>query len=107
MSAYADEDPEEVARRLALRAEGLPDVVELSSGSYGTLATPVPGGVVPGVAVRAGEVEVGVVVVFGRPLREIAEDLASELEPLAGGRVVHISVEDVVAGFGDRTGKGA
>ncbi|WP_017570099.1 hypothetical protein [Nocardiopsis halotolerans] len=102
----ADEDPGEVARRLAEEARGFPDVVELSSGSFGTLATPVPGGRVGGVAVRADDVEVGVVVRFGRPLTDIAAEIRRGLVPLAGGRPVHISVEDVVAGVGGgaRTG---
>ncbi|WP_159943023.1 MULTISPECIES: hypothetical protein [unclassified Nocardiopsis] len=96
-----DGDPGELARRLAEEAAAFPDVVELSSGAFGTLATPVPGGRVPGVAVRPDSVEVGVVVRFGRPLPELAAELRRGLAPLAGGRTVHISVEDVVAGLGD------
>lgn len=104
--AVADEDPGEVARRLAEEAGRFPDVVELSSGGFGTLSTPVPGGRVHGVAVRADAVEVGVVVRFGRPLPEIAAEVRRGLAPLAGGRAVHVCVEDVVAGLGGgaRTG---
>ncbi|MFD6952562.1 hypothetical protein ACFWGT_20975 [Nocardiopsis sp. NPDC060348] len=102
----AGEDPGEVARRLVREAEGLPDVVGLSSGGFGTLTTPVPGGRVRGVAVRADSVEVGVVVRFGRPLPEIAAEARRALAPLAGGRTVHISVEDVVAGLGEDTRAG-
>jgi hypothetical protein len=58
------------------------------------------------VAVRDDSVEVGVVVRFGRPLPEIAAELRRGLTPVAGGRTVHVSVEDVVAGLRDgaRTG---
>ncbi|PDP85247.1 hypothetical protein CQJ94_23380 [Glycomyces fuscus] len=104
--ADADEDAGELARRLAGEAERFPDVVELSSGSFGTLTTPVPGGRVHGVAVRADSVEVGIVVRFGRPLPEISAELRRDLGPIAGGRTVHVCVEDVVAGLegGARTG---
>ncbi|MCP3016297.1 hypothetical protein NGM33_23490 [Nocardiopsis dassonvillei] len=104
--AAADGDPGEVARRLVREAERFPDVVELSSGGFGTLTTPVPGGRVLGVAVRDDSVEVGVVLRFGRPLPEIAAELRRGLTPVAGGRTVHVSVEDVVAGLRDgaRTG---
>ena len=105
--ASGGEDPGEVARRVAEAVTGFPDVVELSSGGFGTLATPVQGGFVRGVAVRAESVEVGVVVRFGRPLPEIAAEVREGLAALVGGRAVHISVEDVVAGLGHgaRTGR--
>ncbi|WP_285731670.1 hypothetical protein [Nocardiopsis sp. ATB16-24] len=102
----SEEEPGEVARRLAREAEAFPDVVELSSGGFGTLATPVPGGRVHGVAVRADSVEIGVVVRFGRPLPEITAEMRRRLAPLAAGRIVHISVEDVIAGLGDGAGSG-
>ena len=94
-------DPGETARRVARAALRAPDVIELSAGAFGTLATPVPGGRVRGVAVRTDTVEVGVVVHFGRPLPEIAAELRAELTPIAEGRTVHIWVEDVVAGAAD------
>ena len=103
---YGGEDPGEVARHVAEEAVRFPDVVELSSGGFGTLATPVPGGRVRGVAVRGDGIEVGVVVRFGRPLPEIAAELRRGLAPLAGGRTVHVSVEDVVAGLDDGTRTG-
>ncbi|CAL9427094.1 hypothetical protein SUDANB121_01989 [Nocardiopsis dassonvillei] len=92
------DEPGETARRMARAALRSPHVVELSAGAFGTLSTPVPGGRVRGVAVRADTAEVGVVVHFGRPLPEIAGELRRELAPLSGGRAVHICVEDVVAG---------
>ncbi|GAA1467809.1 hypothetical protein NE857_08340 [Nocardiopsis exhalans] len=93
----------ETARTIAEAATGFPDVVELSSGAFGTLSTAVPGGRIRGVTVRDGYVEVGVVVRYGRPLPEIATEIRRGLAPLSGGRAVHVSVEDVVAGLGDGT----
>ncbi|MBQ1084207.1 MULTISPECIES: hypothetical protein [unclassified Nocardiopsis] len=94
-------DPGATARAVAEAASRFSDVVELSSGSFGTLSTAVPGGRVRGVAVREDHVEVGVVVRYGRPLPEIAAEIRRGLAPLSGGRAVHVSVEDVVAGLGD------
>lgn len=95
-----DEAPESIARRVAEVVADHPDVVELSVGGFSTLATPVPGGTVRGVAVRPAEIEVGVVVRYGRALLEISAELRRRLDPLAGGRIVHVSVEDVVVGIG-------
>lgn len=94
------ESPESIARRVADAAVGHSDVVELSAGGFSTLATPAPGGRVRGVAVKRTEVEVGVVVRYGRALPEISAELRRELAPIAGGRAVHVFVEDVVAGLG-------
>lgn len=97
------EVPGETALAVAEAAGRFPDVVAMSSGSFGTLSTPVPGGRIRGVAVRDDHVEVGVVVRYGRPLPEIAAEIRRGLAPLSGGRAVHVSVEDVVAGLGDGT----
>lgn len=97
---HDDETPESIARRVADVVAGHPDVVELSVGGFSTLVTPAPGGLVKGVAVRPTEIEVGVVVRYGRALLEVAAELRRRLAPLVGGRIVHVSVEDVVAGLG-------
>lgn len=95
-----EETPESIARHVAEVVEDHPDVVELSVGGLSALATPVPGGAVRGVAVRPAEIEVGVVVRYGRALLEISAELRRQLAPLADDRIVHVSVEDVVAGTG-------
>lgn len=95
------DNPEEVARRIAGEAVRSPDVVGLSAGGFGTLVTPEPGGHVHGVAVRDTELEVGLIVRFGRPVPDIAAEIRRSLIPFADGRAVHISVEDVVVGAGD------
>jgi uncharacterized alkaline shock family protein YloU len=93
-------DPGELARILARAVADRPDVVELSTGGFGTLQTPVAGGRVRGVAVRDDHVEVGVVIRFGRPIPDITAEIRAALAPMAGGRAVHVYVEDVVAGLG-------
>lgn len=97
------ETPGETAQAVAESITRFPDVVELSSGAFGTLSTALPGGRVQGVAVRDDYVEVGVVVRYGRPLPVIAAEIRRGLAPVSGGRAVHVSVEDVVAGLGDGT----
>ncbi|MEV2279085.1 hypothetical protein AB0I72_26230 [Nocardiopsis sp. NPDC049922] len=94
------DEPEERAAALAEAAARHPDVVGLSSGAFGTISTPVRGGTVSGVAVRPTAVEVGLVTRFGRPIPDIVAEVRDGLAPLAGGRVVHVFVEDVIAGLG-------
>ncbi|MBB6173163.1 putative alkaline shock family protein YloU [Nocardiopsis mwathae] len=91
-------DAATVARRIAARVRELPDVVDLSPGAFRTTVTPAPEGRIIGVAVRATTVEIGVVVRYGRPPPQIAAEIREDVRPLAMGRVVHVSVEDVVAG---------
>ena len=93
--------PERIALEIVEALVLFPDVVEPSSGSFGTLSTAARGGRISGVAVREDHIEVGVVVRYGRPLPEIATEIRRGLAPLTGGRGVHVSVEDVVAGLGD------
>lgn len=97
------ETPGEIAQAITESITRFADVVELSSGAFGTLSTAVPGGRIRGVVVRDDYVEVGVVVRYGRPLPVIAAEIRRGLATVSGGRAVHVSVEDVVAGFGDGT----
>ncbi|MBB4935242.1 hypothetical protein F4561_006136 [Lipingzhangella halophila] len=82
-------------RRIADTVSGLPDIEGLSSGSLGTVCTPVPGGRIEGVALRDDSVQVGVVVRLGRPLPEIAADVHDAVLAMVPGRRVHVSIEDV------------
>lgn len=95
------ETPDRIALEIVDALVRFPDVVEPSSGSFGILSTAARGGRVQGVAVREDHIEVGVVVRYGRPLTDIATEIRRGLAPLAGGRAVHVSVEDVVAGLDD------
>ncbi|OLT28840.1 hypothetical protein BJF83_13690 [Nocardiopsis sp. CNR-923] len=94
------DDPGQLAAVLAAKAARHPDVAWLSSGAFRTISTPVRGGTVVGVAVRSTAVEVGLVTRFGRSIPDIVAEVRDVLAPLAGGRVVHVFVEDVVAGLG-------
>nr|WP_238580734.1 hypothetical protein [Streptomonospora alba] len=82
---------------MAAAVREVPGVAGLSSGAFGTTATPDAGGRVEGVAVRDGEVEVGVVVLLDRPIPETAADVREAVHTAVcgGGGRVHVSVEDV------------
>ncbi|CAM4163585.1 hypothetical protein GCM10009799_50550 [Nocardiopsis rhodophaea] len=100
MEGEAQHDVAAIAQRIAATARSLPDVVDLSAGAFRTTVTPGPEGRIIGVAVRPNSVEVGVVVRYGRPPPQIAAEIREQVRPLAMGRIVHVTVEDVVAGAG-------
>ncbi|WP_347876759.1 hypothetical protein [Actinomadura sp. 7K534] len=85
----------ELALRLGEAAMRCADVLGLTSGPRGWIATYRPGPPLAGVAVRSGEVEVGVVVRYGRPCMEIADDVRRLVRPLAGGRRVTVLIGDL------------
>ncbi|GAA0579081.1 hypothetical protein GCM10009546_46920 [Actinomadura livida] len=85
----------ELASRIGAAATGCPDVLGLTSGPRGWIATYRPGPPLAGVAVRPGEIEVGVVVRYGRPCAEIADDVRRLVRPLAGGRRVTVLIGDI------------
>lgn len=85
----------ELTETVAARVRDCPLVADLSTGRFGTIATPVPGGRIEGVALRDGSVEIGVVARYGPPLPEVAEQVRSAVQPLVPGRVVHVSIEDI------------
>ena len=91
--AVADTSPRAVADA-ALRC---PCVADLAADGPGQLATYLPGERVVGVALRDDVWEVGVVLrLDGRPLPELADEVRRSVEPVAGGRAVHVVVTDVV-----------
>ncbi|RNL85882.1 hypothetical protein EFW17_07170 [Halostreptopolyspora alba] len=67
----------------------------LSSGPFGALCTPVPGGRIEGVSLRDGRILVGVVARLGRPLPEVAADVHNAVREVVSDRRVHVSIEDV------------
>nr|WP_245652991.1 hypothetical protein [Herbidospora sakaeratensis] len=67
----------------------------LTRGPYGTAATYLPGGSVPGVCLRDEAVEIHVAVRYGRPIPEIVAGVREVVSPLSGDRRVDVMVEDV------------
>ncbi|MEU8269064.1 hypothetical protein AB0B89_18085 [Sphaerisporangium sp. NPDC049002] len=89
----AREVPEErLADRVADAVRACPDVASLAGGP---VATYLSGRTVPGVAVRETEVEVAVVVRYGRPLAEIAAEVRDAVGPLAPGLPIHVRITDI------------
>ncbi|WP_311932251.1 hypothetical protein [Microbispora sp. H11081] len=96
----ADEEREVLARRIADRVLSCADVADLSKGPFGAVATYLPGGLVPGIAVRDDRVEVDIVARYGRPLPEVADLVRDAIGDLAGGRRVDVTIADVVTDSG-------
>jgi hypothetical protein len=82
----------DLADEVAGAVRRCPDVAELSSGPFETVATYLPGRTVSGVALRDDEVEVSIVVRQGRPLPEIADEVRAAIAPLVGGRPVNVHI---------------
>jgi len=101
--SVADAKSEAPARRVAERVLSCPDVARLSGGPFGTVATYLPGDLVPGVALRDDQIEVHVVARYGRPLPEVAAEVREAIGDLAGGRRVDVTIADVITG--DDTGR--
>lgn len=84
----------ELAERVGDAVNALPDVTGLSA----LVATYRVGTPVTGVAVRDDVVEIAVVVRFGRPLEEVADEVRAAARPLAGSRRVDVLIADIVTG---------
>lgn len=95
-SAPSSREPlAELAERVGETALKCPDVLTLTAGPRGWIATYRAGPPFTGVAVRKAAIEVGVVVRYGRPFAEIAEDVRRLVRPLAGRRTVDVLIGDV------------
>ncbi|MEV4004726.1 hypothetical protein [Actinomadura sp. NPDC049753] len=88
----------ELAERIGAAAMACPDVLGLTAGPRGWIATYRAGPPYAGVAVHDAVIEVGVVVRYGRPFAEIAEDVRRLVRPLAGRRTVDVVIGDVADG---------
>jgi uncharacterized alkaline shock family protein YloU len=93
----------ELARSLAERVTACPYVAGLSGGPFGAVVTYLPGESVAGVAVREREIEIHLVVEYGKPMPKIAEDVRAAVADLADGRRVDITIADVVDTSTDAT----
>lgn len=81
---------------IAAATRGVPGVAGLSTGHFGTRATPMVGGRVDGVALRAERVEIGIIAEWNWPLMELAATVRAVVAPLADGRAVDITIEDLL-----------
>lgn len=73
----------------------IPGVADMHTGTFGEVATYLPGRRVDGVRIRPGGTEVHVVLIWGSPVLAVAADIRVAVEPLVGTSV-DVSVEDVV-----------
>lgn len=90
------------AEQVAAATLGVPGVAGLHAGSFGEVATYLPGRRVTGVRLRDDGTEVHVVAAMGSPLRELADAVRSAVAPLVD-TPVQVVVEDVVPVGGTRT----
>ena len=72
------------------------DVVELSGGQMGEIATYLPGRRVTGVRVRSEEVEIHVVGRYGPTMDQIGDQIRTAVGPLVAGLPVTIGIDDLV-----------
>ncbi|UZN03607.1 hypothetical protein [Cellulomonas sp. S1-8] len=86
------------AETAAVAALAVPGVVGLFPGTFGEIATHLPGRRVPGVRTRSGPdtatTEVHIVALLGRDLRQLAGEVHRAVRDAVGGDV-RVVVEDV------------
>lgn len=90
-SAVPELDPSEVIADLVL---GVPGVAGLHGGTYGHVATYLPGRAVTGVRTRTDSTDVHLVAVWGAVIPDLADRVRARLQPLLG-HPVNIAVEDI------------
>ncbi len=82
---------------LAAAVAGCADVVGLSEGPFGEVATHLAGRRVPGIRMHEDRVEVHVIARWGVRLPELSEQVRAACAPLAGGRPVDVAVDDLAS----------
>jgi len=80
---------------LAAAVAGCADVVGLSEGPFGEVATHLAGRRVPGIRLHEDRVEVHVIVRWGVRLPELSDRVRAACAPLAGGRPVDVAIDDL------------
>ena len=85
----------ELADAIAAAVTAVDGVAELHGGMFGEAATYLPGRRVAGVRLDGDDTEVHVSILFGFPVRRVAEAVRDAVAPLVPG-AVHVMVEDVV-----------
>ncbi|GLZ08613.1 hypothetical protein Acsp03_60790 [Actinomadura sp. NBRC 104412] len=94
-NAAGPRERERRAERIGAAVTALPDVAGLSAGPRAQVVTYRIGLPYTGVAVRDGEIEVGVVARRGRPLPQVADAVRGAVLPLAGGLPVNVLIADI------------
>ena len=91
-------DPPTPAEQVAAAVIAHPSVVRLHGGTYGDLATLLPGRRLVGVRLGTGgePVEVGVVLLLDRPIPAVVHGLRRLVSGICGGAPVDLTVGDVV-----------
>lgn len=82
------------ADQIAAATLAVPGVVALHSGTYGQVATYLPGRKVDGIRIGEQTAEVHVVLDYAAPLRETADLIRAAVEPLTG-TPVDVTIEDL------------
>ena len=95
-----------LADDLAAAALASPDVVALSGGLQGEVATYLPGRRVTGVRVRDAVVDVHVVARYGPPMDEIGAQVRAALTPWVGDRTVAVTIDDLAVDQGTGSADG-
>ena len=85
-----------LAELLASAVTSTRDVVALSEGPFGEVATHLAGRRVPGVRIHEDRVEVHVIARWGALLPVLAEQVRAACAPLVEGRMVDVSIDDVL-----------
>jgi hypothetical protein len=83
------------AEVIAAHVTDCSDVVELSAGPSGTIATYLPGRRIVGVRVHETSVEVHVGARWDAPIPALAREVRAALAPFTEGRSIEIVVEDL------------
>jgi uncharacterized alkaline shock family protein YloU len=87
--------PPELADLVAAATVSVPGVAGLHTGSFGEVATYLPGRRVNGVRLREDVTEVHVTLVYGTPVLDTAERVRAAVTPLVT-TPVEVSVEDII-----------
>lgn len=72
------------------------DVADVAAGPFGEVASHLPGRTVPGVRVDDHAVEVHIVVNYGLPLRQVANQIGASVAGLLHGRPLSVCVDDIL-----------
>lgn len=96
-------DHVEAADRVAAAAQSVPGVTGLHAGSFGSVATYLPGRRVNGIRLTDDVAEVHVTVAMGSQLLEVADSVRAAVEPLVA-TPVGVFVEDVTSADAYPTG---